>query len=96
LPNIFDVLLAAINIMEVRITDSRIAIDQPEVLLRPALGNMRLMDFDRASEAIAGGYQIAHHALFDSAWCASTSREIAQHEVRALRQVESACLLRSP
>jgi len=63
LPNVFDVLLAAVNIMETRITDSRLTIDRPEVLVRPALGEMRLMDFDRASEAIATGYQAARTAL---------------------------------
>ena len=63
LPNVFDVLLAAINIMEARISETRLAVDPPDLLVRPALGRMRLMDFDRASEAIAAGYEAARAAL---------------------------------
>ncbi|HEY7609483.1 MAG TPA: patatin-like phospholipase family protein [Alphaproteobacteria bacterium] len=63
LPNVFDVLLSAINIMETRITESRLAIDRPDVLVRPDLGGMSLMDFDRAGEAIATGYAAMHAAL---------------------------------
>lgn len=63
LPNVFEVLLAAINIMETRITESRLAIDRPDVLVRPPLGGMSLMDFDRAGEAIATGYAAMQAAL---------------------------------
>ena len=63
LPNVFDVLLAAINIMEARISESRLAIDPPDLLIQPALGGMRLMDFDRAGEAIATGYEAGRAAL---------------------------------
>jgi NTE family protein len=63
LPNIFEVLLAAINIMETRITETRLAVDRPEVLVRPATGGMKLMDFDRAAEAIAAGYEAMRTAL---------------------------------
>ena len=63
LPNVFEVMLAAINIMEARITESRLAMDKPEILVRPPLGAMSLMDFDRAGEAIAAGYAAMQAAL---------------------------------
>ncbi len=54
-PGIFDVLNSAVTIMQDRITRSRMAGDPPDVLLRPNLSNIGLMDFDRASEAIERG-----------------------------------------
>jgi NTE family protein len=63
LPNIFEVLLAAINIMETRITETRLAVDRPEVLVRPATGSMSLMDFNHAAEAIRAGYDAMRTAL---------------------------------
>jgi NTE family protein len=63
LPNIFEVLLAAINIMETRITETRLAVDRPDVLVRPATGGMSLMDFNHAAEAITAGYNAMREAL---------------------------------
>lgn len=63
LPNVFEVLLAAINIMETRITETRLAMDKPDILVRPPLGAMSLMDFDRAGDAIAAGYAAMQAAL---------------------------------
>lgn len=63
LPNVFEVLLAAINIMEARITETRLAMDKPDILVQPPLGGMSLMDFDRAGEAIAAGYAAMQAAL---------------------------------
>jgi len=45
----------SVNIMQDRITRSRLAIDAPELLLRPDLADFQLMDFHRADEAIAIG-----------------------------------------
>jgi NTE family protein len=59
MPNIFDVLLTSINIMETRITESQLAIDRPELLIRPPLAHIRLLDFDRAEEIVEIGYQAA-------------------------------------
>ncbi|MCC7271037.1 MAG: patatin-like phospholipase family protein [Alphaproteobacteria bacterium] len=59
MPNIFEVLLAAINIMESRITESRLMLDRPDLLIRPPLGHIRFLDFDRAEEIIEIGYRSA-------------------------------------
>jgi NTE family protein len=58
-PSIFEVLLASIAIMESRIGEVRLALDQPDILIRPPLGHIRLLDFDRAEEIIEIGYRSA-------------------------------------
>ncbi|WP_211850036.1 patatin-like phospholipase family protein [Neoroseomonas eburnea] len=63
MPNIFEVLLSSINIMESRITESRLALDRPDILIRPPLGHIRFLDFDRAEEIIDVGYRCARAAL---------------------------------
>ncbi len=52
---LFDVMAGAMNIMQDRITRSRMAGDPPDLLLAPRLAHLALMDFDRAAEAIAAG-----------------------------------------
>ncbi len=59
LPNIFEVLLESISIMEARITETRLKIERPDVLVEPNLGHFRFLDFNRAQEAIDAGYREA-------------------------------------
>lgn len=54
-PGVFDVLVGSINIMQDRITRSRLAGDPPELMLAPRLSQLGLMEFDRAEEAIKEG-----------------------------------------
>ncbi|KPJ92167.1 MAG: patatin [Gammaproteobacteria bacterium SG8_11] len=54
-PGVFDVLVGSINIMQDRITRSRLAGDPPELMLAPRLSHLGLMEFDRADEAIEEG-----------------------------------------
>lgn len=54
-PSYFEVLANSLNIMQDRITRTRLAGDPPDVLLRPRLGNFSWLDFHRAKEAIAEG-----------------------------------------
>lgn len=56
-PGLFEVMASSINIMQDRITKSRMAGDPPDVLLSPRLGKLGLLEFDRADEAIAEGYE---------------------------------------
>jgi NTE family protein len=51
-PGLFEVMTSAVNIMQDRITRSRLAIDPADLLLRPDLSDFQLMDFHRAREAI--------------------------------------------
>ncbi len=63
LPNIFEVLLASINVMETRITSARLDLERPELLIRPPLGHVRFLEFGRADEIIRIGYEAATQAL---------------------------------
>ena len=54
-PGLFEVLFSAMNIMQDRITRSRMAGDPPDVLLAPRLAHLALVEFDRADEAIEVG-----------------------------------------
>jgi NTE family protein len=68
LPNLFDAMFSAINIMQDRITRSRLAGDPPDVVLSPRLAHLALVDFDRAADAVAAGRDCAERhrlALMD-------------------------------
>jgi NTE family protein len=54
-PGLIEVMTSAVNIMQDRITRSRLALDPADLLLRPRLGDFQLMDFHRGAEAIAIG-----------------------------------------
>jgi NTE family protein len=62
-PGLFEVLASSINIMQDRITKSRMAGDPPDVLLSPQLGQLGLLEFDRAGEAIAEGMDCVKRQL---------------------------------
>lgn len=54
-PGMLDVVATSINIMQDRITRSRVAGDPPDVMINPNLAHLGLMDFYRAEEAIEEG-----------------------------------------
>jgi NTE family protein len=74
MPSILDVLTTCLDIVEVRIARSRMAGEPPEVVVAPRLARLRLLDFDRAQEAIEEGHRavqrVAHSlaVLDDHAW----------------------------
>ncbi|HEY9210550.1 MAG TPA: patatin-like phospholipase RssA [Methylotenera sp.] len=57
LPSMLDVITSSINIMQIRITRSRMAGDPPEIIVAPHLAHINLLDFHRAKEAIQEGAQ---------------------------------------
>ena len=62
-PSLANVVMASVNIMQMRITRSRMAGDPPELLIAPRLAQIGLMDFHRAREAIDEGYAAARAML---------------------------------
>jgi NTE family protein len=54
-PGVLEVMSGSVNIMQDRITRSRLAIDPADLVLRPDLADFQLMDFHRAREAIEIG-----------------------------------------
>lgn len=68
-PSFFDSVGASINIMQDRITRSRMAGDPAEIILSPVLDNYALMDFHRAAQAIAEGRRLVEaNAATIRAW----------------------------
>lgn len=57
-PSFFDVVAASVNIMQDRLTRSRMAGDPAEITLVPLLEDFALMDFHRAEHAIAEGRRL--------------------------------------
>ena len=54
-PGLLEAMTSSVNIMQDRITRTRLAIDPADVLLRPRMDDFALMDFHRAREAIDAG-----------------------------------------
>jgi len=55
-PGLFDVMAGSLNIMQDRITRSRLAGDPPDIMLEPKLDHIGLMEYDKGEEAIAEGH----------------------------------------
>ncbi len=62
-PGYFDVIANAVYIMQEQITRTRLAEDRPEVTLTPHLSQIGLLEFNRASEAIAEGSACVERAM---------------------------------
>lgn len=62
-PSIFGVMVGSLNIIQDRLSRSRLAGDPPDVTIAPRLGNIGLLEFDRAAETIAEGEASVERAL---------------------------------
>ena len=62
-PNILEVMISSLTIMEMQITEMRLAEDPPDLLVRPALSHISPMDFHRGAESIEEGYRATREAL---------------------------------
>ena len=62
-PGMMDVIASSINIMQDRVTRSRMAGDPADLILSPRLSQIGLMEFYRAEEAIAEGEKTVEYAL---------------------------------
>lgn len=56
-PNVMEVIAGSLDIMQDRITRSRLAGEPPDVLVSPHLGHIGFLEFDRAEEVIAIGHK---------------------------------------
>jgi len=64
-PGLFAALTNSINIVQDRITRSRLAGDPAEVTISPRLAHIGMFEFHRAGEAIAEGESCVHNSLDD-------------------------------
>lgn len=56
-PGLFEIMATSVNVMQDRITRSRLAGDPPDLVINPRLARIGLLEFDRADEAIDEGYR---------------------------------------
>jgi NTE family protein len=62
-PSIIDVLGSSIGIMEEQITRINLAMDPPDILIQPRLGDLKMFDFDQAERSIHEGYTQAKYQI---------------------------------
>lgn len=62
-PSLFGNMITAIGIMQDRLTRTRLAGDPPDIHIKPLIGHIGLMEFEKASELIAEGEAAAVRAL---------------------------------
>jgi NTE family protein len=62
-PGLFDAISGSLNIMQERITRSRMAGDPPDIILAPRLSHIGLMEYYRAREAIQEGRECVGRML---------------------------------
>lgn len=65
LPNIFEVLITSLHSMQARIAATNLKTDPPDLLIRPEVGNIHLLDFRSSREAMDIGYRAARAKLAD-------------------------------
>lgn len=63
MPSMLDVLTTSLNIMQMRITQSRLAGEPADVVIRPRLNEVAAMDYHLAAGTIAEGERAAEFAL---------------------------------
>ena len=66
-PGLLEVMASAVGIMQERITRDRLAADPPDLVLKPDLSRLQLMDFHRARESIDIGRRSVEAAAVDLA-----------------------------
>ena len=65
---LFEILNASLVIMARAITTGRLHTDAPDLLIQPDLGDVHFLEFQRARETMARGYDAARLALKESPW----------------------------
>ena len=66
-PGLFEVMASAVGIMQERITRDRLSADPPDLVLKPDLAKLQLMDFHRARESIETGKKSVDAAAIELA-----------------------------
>lgn len=64
-PDILETVMTSINIMQERITRINLAVEPPDILLQPRLGQLKMMDFDQVEQTIEEGYLSVKEKLED-------------------------------
>lgn len=62
-PSLFGVMVSALGIIQDRLTRSRLAGDPPDIHIKPQIGHIGLLEFEKAEELIRLGEEAAERAL---------------------------------
>lgn len=62
-PSLFGVMVSALGIVQDRLTRSRLAGDPPDIHIKPKIGHIGLLEFEKAAELIAFGEEAAERAM---------------------------------
>ncbi|MEM6781850.1 MAG: patatin-like phospholipase family protein [Pseudomonadota bacterium] len=62
-PSLFGVMVSALGIIQDRLTRSRLAGDPPDVHIKPQIGHIGLLEFEKAEELIKLGEEAAERAM---------------------------------
>lgn len=62
-PSLFGVMVSSLNIIQDRLTRSRLAGDPPDVHIKPRIGHIGLLEFERADELIHEGEEAVERKL---------------------------------
>lgn len=64
-PDIIETVMTSVGIMQERITRVNLAVDQPDILIQPRLGELKMMNFDQVEHSIAEGVISVQEKLAD-------------------------------
>lgn len=64
-PDIIETVTTSIAIMQRKINRINLAVDPPDILIEPRLGELKMMDFDQVAHAIEEGYIAAKEKIED-------------------------------
>lgn len=62
-PSLFGVMVSSLGILQDRLTRSRLAGDPPDIHIKPPIGHIGLLEFEKAAELIKAGEDAAERAL---------------------------------
>jgi NTE family protein len=62
-PSLFGVMVSALGIMQDRLTRSRLAGDPPDIHIKPQVGHIGMLEFEKADDLIRIGAEAAERAI---------------------------------
>ncbi len=62
-PSLFGTMVSSLAILQDRVTRARLAADPPDILIKPHIGHIGLLEFDRAAELIDEGEKAVDRAM---------------------------------
>lgn len=85
-PSLFGVMVSALGILQDRLTRSRLAGEPPDIHIKPSIGHIGLLEFEKASELIALGDEATEKVIPDikAAMCVLLRPEVSERFIHSL------------